>query len=245
VAGEKAIVFSGSVHTLTSMANLASTYRNQGRWNEAEKLDIKVVETSKTVLGAEHPDTLTSMASLASTYRNQGRWNEAEKLDVKVMETRKTVLGAEHPDTLTGMANLAYTWSFQGRRTDALALIQECCDLRNRVLGPNHPDAQNSYSNLVNWREEHDFFPSQKPPSASPHIDQTQHLQEVPAQHITVATMAQPSSIQLTSSTYNQRRLVPWFFLEELHLIMASKDFHPHQVAKTYMKLIDLSHYSL
>ena len=30
-------------HTLTSMANLASTYRNQRRWNEAEKLELEVM----------------------------------------------------------------------------------------------------------------------------------------------------------------------------------------------------------
>ena len=54
--------------TLTSMANLASTYRNQGRWEEAEKLEVQVLETSKTKLGADHPHTLTSMANLASTY---------------------------------------------------------------------------------------------------------------------------------------------------------------------------------
>jgi Tetratricopeptide repeat len=34
---------------LTSMFNLASTYRNQGRWVEAEKLDVHVMESSKTV----------------------------------------------------------------------------------------------------------------------------------------------------------------------------------------------------
>ncbi|KAF6780635.1 Kinesin light chain 5, partial [Colletotrichum musicola] len=53
--------------TLTSMGNLASTFRNQGRWKEAEKLDVRVMETSVRVLGEEHPDTLTSMANLAST----------------------------------------------------------------------------------------------------------------------------------------------------------------------------------
>ncbi len=79
--------------TLSSIANLASTYRNQGRWEEAEKLFVQVMETSKTKLGADHPDTLTSMANLASTYRNQGRWEEAEKLFVQVMETSKTKLG--------------------------------------------------------------------------------------------------------------------------------------------------------
>ncbi|KAK3394971.1 Tetratricopeptide repeat-domain-containing protein [Podospora didyma] len=60
--------------TLTSMGNLALTYGNQGRWEEAEKLFVQVMETSKTKLGADHPDTLMSMNNLASTYRNQGRW---------------------------------------------------------------------------------------------------------------------------------------------------------------------------
>jgi hypothetical protein len=62
------------------MANLALTYRNQGRWKEAEALEVQAMKTRKRVLGQEHPDTLTSMANLASTYRNQGRWKEAEEL---------------------------------------------------------------------------------------------------------------------------------------------------------------------
>ncbi|KAF1729923.1 Calcium-independent phospholipase A2-gamma [Beauveria bassiana] len=69
--------------TLTSMANLASTFWNQGRWEEAERLEVQVMETSKTKLGADHPDTLTSMAKLASTFWNQGRWEEAERLEVQ------------------------------------------------------------------------------------------------------------------------------------------------------------------
>jgi hypothetical protein len=55
------------------MNNLALTFGNQGRWNEAEKLHVVVMETTKRVLGDEHPDTLSSIANLASTFRNQGR----------------------------------------------------------------------------------------------------------------------------------------------------------------------------
>ncbi len=65
------------------MANLASTYRNQGRWTQAKELEVQVMETRKRVLGAEHPDTLTSKVNLASTYRNQGRWTQAEELEVQ------------------------------------------------------------------------------------------------------------------------------------------------------------------
>ena len=55
------------------MAILASTYRSEGRWKEAEGLGVKVVEKRKRVLGQEHPDTLASMASLAYTWKSHGR----------------------------------------------------------------------------------------------------------------------------------------------------------------------------
>ena len=77
--------------TLTSMANLALTYGNQGRWKEAEELEVQVMETCKRVLGTEHPHTLISMNNLASTYRSQGRWKEAEELEV-VSSWQKSLL---------------------------------------------------------------------------------------------------------------------------------------------------------
>ena len=139
-------------HTLTSMANLASTYWNQGRWNEAEPLGVQVMDMTKRVLGAEHPHTLTSMANLASTYRNQGRWNEAEQLDVQVMDMRKRVLGAEHPDTLTSMANLASTYWNQRRWNEAEQLDVQVMDMRKRVLGAEHPDTLTSMANLASTK---------------------------------------------------------------------------------------------
>jgi len=76
-------------HTLTSMANLALSYWKQGRWKEAEELNVQVMEGRKWVLGEEHPETLAGMANLASTYRHQGRWKEAEELDMQAMKSRK------------------------------------------------------------------------------------------------------------------------------------------------------------
>jgi hypothetical protein len=56
---------------IRSMANLASTYLNHGRWGEAEKLQEQVMKTSKTVLGAKHPDTLDSIINLAYIWKSQ------------------------------------------------------------------------------------------------------------------------------------------------------------------------------
>ncbi|KAF8337241.1 hypothetical protein F5887DRAFT_1076645 [Amanita rubescens] len=63
VNGRKGKLKSDHPDTFTSMANLASTYRNQGRWDEAQKLDV--TNARKTT---DYPDTLTSMTNLASRF---------------------------------------------------------------------------------------------------------------------------------------------------------------------------------
>ncbi|KAI2956395.1 hypothetical protein CBS147324_10941 [Aspergillus niger] len=152
----------GSEHpdTLTSMANLASTYWKKGQWKEAEELDVQVMELRKQVLGSEHPDTLTSMANLASTYWKKGQWKEAEELGLQVMKLRKQVLGLEHPSSLTSMANLASTYSNQGRWKEAEELEIQVIELRKQVLGPEHPSTLTSMANLAStyhnqgrWKE--------------------------------------------------------------------------------------------
>src|ERR1700722_16659258 len=70
-------------------ARLVHVYMQGGRWKEAEKLSVLVMETNKRVLGEEHPNTLMSMNNLAMTYQNQGKWKEAEALHVSVWERRK------------------------------------------------------------------------------------------------------------------------------------------------------------
>ena len=41
--------------TLISIGSLASTYREQGRWNEAEQLEVQVMNIRKKLLDEEHP----------------------------------------------------------------------------------------------------------------------------------------------------------------------------------------------
>jgi hypothetical protein len=88
------------------MANLASTYSNQGRWKEAEELKVQVMEMKKKMLGAEHPSTLTSMANLAFTWKRQGRHVEALNLMKECVRLRTRVLGIDHPYTLSSSTAL-------------------------------------------------------------------------------------------------------------------------------------------
>jgi tetratricopeptide (TPR) repeat protein len=139
----------GGSDDLRTKSSLALTYRNQGRWKEAEELEFQVTGTRKRELGKEHPLTLMSMDNLASTYHIQGRWKEAEELEVQVLETRTRIFGDEHPDTLTSMGNLALTYHSQGRWKEAEELEVQVLETRTRIFGDEHPDTLTSMGNLA------------------------------------------------------------------------------------------------
>ncbi|KAK7937544.1 uncharacterized protein PG986_014412 [Apiospora aurea] len=107
--------------TLTSMANLASTYRNQGRWEAAGKLEVEVMETSKQKLGPDHPSTLTSMNNLAYTLVAQGRQSVALELMRECVRIRRDVLGARHPHYLSSLETLR-AWELE--HTDTVTTAQ-------------------------------------------------------------------------------------------------------------------------
>jgi tetratricopeptide (TPR) repeat protein len=140
--------------------NCARALYSDGRYEEAEELQVQVMQTTKRVLGDEHPDTLTSIDNLASTYWKQGRWKEAEELQMQVMQTTKSVLGDDHLDTLISMANLALTYSDQGRWKEAEELQVQVMQTTERMLGDEHPDTLTSIGNLAStyrnqgrWKE--------------------------------------------------------------------------------------------
>ena len=126
-------------YTLVNMTNLASTYLEQGRLVEAEKLLVHVLEREKQVLGRNHPDTLVNMTNLASTYRGQGRVAEAEELLTMVLETGRRIFSDEHPNTLIRMANIALIYSDQRRWIEAEALLVRVIEIGKRVLSDEHP----------------------------------------------------------------------------------------------------------
>ncbi|KAJ5192536.1 Tetratricopeptide-like helical [Penicillium cf. viridicatum] len=154
---EQRIVLLGDEHeeVINSIVILAIAFRLEGRWKDAEGLEVQVIERRKAKLGEDHPDTLASISNLASTFWNQGRWKEAEELEVQVIERRKAKLGEDHPDTLASISNLASTFWNQGRWKEAEELEVQVIERRKAKLGEDHPDTLTSINNLAStfWNQ--------------------------------------------------------------------------------------------
>jgi tetratricopeptide (TPR) repeat protein len=131
------------------LAEVGRIFYDEGRWSEAEKIQVQVMETRRRVLGEEHPDTLTSTANLALIHRDQGRWSEAEKIQVQVIETMTRILGEEHLGTLISIGNLASTYRGQRRWSEAEKTQVQIIETMTRILGEEHPDTLTSIANLA------------------------------------------------------------------------------------------------
>ena len=60
-----------------------------GKYSEAEKLEIQVLDGRNRILGVEHPDTIRGMENLASMYQCLGKYTGTEKLEIQVLDARE------------------------------------------------------------------------------------------------------------------------------------------------------------
>ena len=135
--------------TLTSMTDLAHSYDDLSRHDDALKLREQVLVAAKREFPLDHPFTLISMHNLAISYGQMGRYADALKINEETLAARKRVLPVDHPDTLKSIGNLSILYSLLNRPADALKLKEEVLEIRKRVLPKDHPDTLHSMHNLA------------------------------------------------------------------------------------------------
>jgi eukaryotic-like serine/threonine-protein kinase len=86
--------------TLHCKSELAQLYADLGRYDEAEPLDVMVLNTGRDTLGNEHRYTLLFIKRLAALYTVQSQYVKAEALFGEALRIGRQILGGDHSDTL-------------------------------------------------------------------------------------------------------------------------------------------------
>ena len=81
-------------------------YKEQGRYDEAEKHLGEALRSTRLQRGNEHPLTLASILHLAELHIEQERYDEAEKLLLEAIDGPCVKLGDIHPQTIKSINNL-------------------------------------------------------------------------------------------------------------------------------------------
>ncbi|CCF38661.1 hypothetical protein CH063_01956 [Colletotrichum higginsianum] len=150
-----------------ALNELAAIYHEQGKYNVAEQIQIKLLKFQEDSLGKKDLETMDTMARLAKTYSAQGRYPEAEKIMAEVLELEIEVNGKRRLRTTFAMAHLAETYNVQGKHQDAEHLLVEALRLQEYVVGKKND------SNIWLRRELAEAYTAQ-----GKHSDAEHHLVE-------------------------------------------------------------------
>lgn len=112
-----------------------------GRPVEAERVQMRTLDTIWGNFGPQHDLSLFSMSCLADLYFHQGRWEESESLGLRILEAQKGKHGADHSVTMVTTINLARTYIRQSRLEEAEQLNAMALEFYKRHPDPNHTDA--------------------------------------------------------------------------------------------------------
>lgn len=115
---------------LSSTSNLALKYRNQGRWNEAEEMQIGVLDGKQEESGVEHANTFPNGYKQNSVLQYQGKYKEAELKDPQDLRIRDVnpakneTVGDGYSDDDSELSDLASVQSLQSEGNSSSTSIQ-------------------------------------------------------------------------------------------------------------------------
>ncbi|KAF8606257.1 hypothetical protein BDV93DRAFT_604753 [Ceratobasidium sp. AG-I] len=120
-------------------AKRAPIYIGLGDLDNAETLQLKVLEARNRILGPEHPSTLTSMHNLAAIYKIQGRPKECAEYESQYMEATKRARGETDMKVLASAAELIEIYLKLGALPEAQALQLQQVRAFGTLVSMAHP----------------------------------------------------------------------------------------------------------
>jgi tetratricopeptide (TPR) repeat protein len=142
-----------SLHTATSLNNLAVSYISIGNYAAAEPLYIRALQIKEQQLEATRSDTATSLNHQTRLDRSSGNYPAALPLYQRALQIREQQLEATHSDTATSLNHLAGLYESIGKYAAAEPLYVRALQIREQQLGANHPDTATSLNDLAGLYE--------------------------------------------------------------------------------------------
>ncbi|HET8845131.1 MAG TPA: FxSxx-COOH system tetratricopeptide repeat protein, partial [Ktedonobacteraceae bacterium] len=123
----------------TALLHLANLYHQNGKYNQAEPLYIRIKALRIERLGLKHTQTAQIINDLALLYLDQGKYQQAEPLFQQALAINRQVLSGEHADLASILGNLALLSYKQKNYAQAEQLYQEAMEIDRQAWGEQHP----------------------------------------------------------------------------------------------------------
>ena len=118
------------------MFNLATLYRLQGQYTEAELLYRRALSIQEKVSGRENLLAITCIKGLAVLHHLRGKYAQAEQFFQQAIDLSEKIEYVGEADIIRSLADLYLT---QGKYAEAEQLYQRALSIHEKTYGPDQP----------------------------------------------------------------------------------------------------------
>lgn len=144
-----------NTQTIFAMSDVADSYRELGRLEEADQLDSRCLSMMERTHGAEDPILMRYQATVASVYRQQAKYGAALEIYESLYPRYCKVLGKENPETL----NLAYEFAASlfhtGEKSKASELLKTDLAAIEKLRADKFLSPENRRTLFTDWVEQY------------------------------------------------------------------------------------------
>ncbi|CAM9696271.1 unnamed protein product [Ectocarpus sp. 12 AP-2014] len=137
----------------SAACDLGVVLAQQGKYEDADALFVRVLRDLGATVGAEHPNYASVLNNRAGLLGIQGKYEEADPLSLESIEIGDRTLGPNHPSLAERLNNRAGLLESQGKYTEAEQLYERCMAIEEEVLGPEHPSLAATLNNLAELKQ--------------------------------------------------------------------------------------------
>lgn len=120
------------------LMTLIELYESQKRYREVEALYERLIDTTRRLLGSDHPNLALLLTRLAKLKLDSWCPKEASELYEDALKIRQHIFSDKHALTATSMVNLAYAYQALNRSQEAKELYVQALEIRITEYGNSH-----------------------------------------------------------------------------------------------------------
>ncbi|MEM7165346.1 MAG: serine/threonine-protein kinase [Planctomycetota bacterium] len=126
------------LHCVSIAGNLATTYSNLRRYDEAERLARRNLEIATETFGEQHPSVPSNQCTIAGVLLKTKRIDEALVFAEQSLRNREATLGPDHSATLLSVGYLARSYAAGKQYETAAQLFQRRLTGLQKIHQPGH-----------------------------------------------------------------------------------------------------------
>ncbi len=123
---------------LAARANRLITLTDLGRFDDAERETLALIDDKTAMLGAEHPEVLKLRGELAVVYDGQGKAAQAEALLREVLADESRIYGVDNVEPVATSINLVKQLIDRGALDEAEPMLDHAIAIQVKLFGEDH-----------------------------------------------------------------------------------------------------------